>query len=66
MRIVGRQVMPNGTIIPGSVFHTNLEAHTRVLTSDTVRDHGLSTATGRHVGWVVSMLRGQELGRADE
>ena len=59
MRIIGRQVMPNGTIIPGSVFHTNLEAHARVLNSDTVRDHGLSTATGRHVGWVVSMLRGQ-------
>ncbi len=59
MRIVGRQVMPTGAIIPGSVFHTNLEAHVRVLNSDTVRDHGLSTATGRHVGWVVSMLRAQ-------
>ncbi len=59
MRIVGRQVMPNGTVIPNSVFHTNLEAHRQVLHSDTVRDHGLSTAQGRHVGWVVSMLRGQ-------
>jgi acetyl/propionyl-CoA carboxylase alpha subunit len=58
-RIVGRQVMPTGAVIPNSVFHTNLEAHTRVLQSDTVRDHGLSTAKGRHVGWVVAMLRGQ-------
>ncbi len=57
-RIVGRQVMPNGTVIPNSVFHTNLEAHTRVLSSDMVRDHGLTTAAGRHVGWVVAMLRG--------
>ena len=58
-RIVGRQVMPNGTVIPNSVFHTNLEAHTRVLSSDMVRDHGLTMAAGRHVGWVVAMLRAQ-------
>lgn len=59
MRITGRQVMPTGAVIPESVFHTNLEAHVRILETETIRAHGLSTAVGRHVGWVVSMLRGQ-------
>jgi acetyl/propionyl-CoA carboxylase alpha subunit len=58
MRIVGRQVMPNGSVIPDSVFHTNLDAHMRILRTDMIREHGLATAKGRHVGWVVTMLRG--------
>ena len=57
IRIEGREVMPNGTVIPQSEFRTNIEAHTLVLKTDMLRDHGLSTANGRHVGWVVSMLR---------
>ncbi|MFZ5439784.1 MAG: biotin carboxylase N-terminal domain-containing protein [Myxococcota bacterium] len=58
MRIEGRQVMPTGAVIPDSRFHTNIEAHQRILETEMIREHGLSTANGRHVGWVVSMLRG--------
>jgi hypothetical protein len=57
-RIEGRQVMPNGTVIPQSEFMTNLTAHQQVLNTEMLKDHGLSTAHGRHVGWVVNMLRG--------
>ncbi len=56
-RIRGRQVMPTGAVIPDSVFQTNVEAHQRILETTMLREHGLSTAQGRHVGWVVSMLR---------
>ena len=49
--------MPNGAVIEGSVFQTNLTAHQVVLKSEMLRTHGLSTAEGRHVGWVVNMLR---------
>jgi acetyl/propionyl-CoA carboxylase alpha subunit len=59
MRIGGRQVMPNGAVIDGSVFETNLQAHQVILESEMVRKHGLAVAEGRHVGWVVNMLRGQ-------
>lgn len=57
-KVVGRQVMPTGAVIPDSVFQTNVEAHARILETDMVKQHGLSTAQGRHVGWVVNMLRG--------
>ena len=56
-RVRGRQVMPTGAVIPDSVFQTNVEAHQRILETTMLREHGLSTAQGRHVGWVVSMLR---------
>ena len=46
-----------GAVIDGSTFMTNVDAHTRVLSTQMLIDHGLSTATGRHVGWVVNMLR---------
>jgi acetyl/propionyl-CoA carboxylase alpha subunit len=57
-KVVGRQVMPTGAVIPDSVFQTNVEAHGRILETDMVKQHGLATAQGRHVGWVVNMLRG--------
>ncbi len=56
-KVLGRQVMPTGAVINGSTFMTNVDAHTRVLSTQMLIDHGLSTATGRHVGWVVNMLR---------
>ncbi|HEY1088623.1 MAG TPA: biotin carboxylase N-terminal domain-containing protein, partial [Archangium sp.] len=57
-RVIGRQVMPTGAVIPDSVFQTNVEAHSRILETKMIREHGLATAQGRHVGWVVTMLRG--------
>jgi len=58
IRIEGRQVMPNGAVVANAAFQTNIAAHQQVLSTDMIKDHGLSTAKGRHVGWVVSMLRG--------
>jgi acetyl/propionyl-CoA carboxylase alpha subunit len=57
MRIEGRQVMPTGKVIKKSSFETNIAAHIRILQTDILREHGLRTATGRHVNWVVNMLR---------
>lgn len=56
-RIEGRQLMPTGEIIEGSPFETNLTAHVQVLETDMLRDHGKTTAPGRHVNWVIEMLR---------
>jgi acetyl/propionyl-CoA carboxylase alpha subunit len=56
-RIEGRQVLPTGAVIEGSSFQTNLEAHARILETPMMREHAVATARGRHVGWVVSMLR---------
>ncbi len=56
-RIEGRQVMPTGSIIEGSTFATNLTAHVQVLESEMLRRHSTSIAPGRHVNWVVEMLR---------
>jgi acetyl/propionyl-CoA carboxylase alpha subunit len=56
-RIEGRQVMPTGAVIEGSTFATNLTAHVQVLESDMIRRHGTSVAQGRHVNWVIEMLR---------
>jgi acetyl/propionyl-CoA carboxylase alpha subunit len=58
VRIEGQQVLPTGAVIPGSRFVTNLDAHVRILETPMLEAHGLSTAKGRHVGWVVAMLRG--------
>jgi hypothetical protein len=59
-RIEGRQVMPNGKPIKKSTFGTNIAAHIRVLETELIRDHGLTTAEGRHVNWVVHMLRSDD------
>jgi acetyl/propionyl-CoA carboxylase alpha subunit len=58
MTIRGRQVTPGGKVVPDSRFETNLEAHVRVLESECVRAHARGVAPGRHVNWVVQMLRG--------
>jgi len=57
VRIEGQQVLPTGAVIPGSSFRTNLEAHVRILETPMLEAHGLGQAKGRHVGWVVAMLR---------
>jgi acetyl/propionyl-CoA carboxylase alpha subunit len=57
MRIQGRQVMPSGKVIKGSTFETNIPEHIRVLETELLREHGLGIAAGRHVNWVVAMLR---------
>ena len=57
LRVEGRQVMPTGKIIKGSTFETNIPEHIRILETEMLREHGLGTAAGRHVNWVVAMLR---------
>ncbi len=57
VRIEGRQVMPNGRVLEGSRFEHNVADHVRVLESECLRAHAQGVATGRHVNWVVEMLR---------
>jgi acetyl/propionyl-CoA carboxylase alpha subunit len=56
-RIEGRQVMPNGQVLDDRPFETNIAAHIQVLESDTLKAHCRGGASGRHVNWVVEMLR---------
>jgi len=56
-QIEGRQLMPTGKVIPKSTFATNLSAHVQIMDTEMLRDHGLAKADGRHVNWVVAMLR---------
>ena len=58
-RIEGRQVRPDGRVIRGSKFETNLEAHRWVLEHDMMLRHAKGDAEGRHVGWVVDALRAE-------
>ncbi|MEM6296626.1 MAG: biotin carboxylase N-terminal domain-containing protein [Myxococcota bacterium] len=55
--IEGRQVMPDGRVMDGTVFQNNISTHIYVLQTQCIRDHGLSTAEGRHVNWVIKALR---------
>jgi acetyl/propionyl-CoA carboxylase alpha subunit len=57
LRIEGRQVLPNGHVIPKSVFATNLLDHVRILQTQLMVDHARGNARGRHVNWVVDALR---------
>jgi hypothetical protein len=57
MRIVGRQVMPNGQVIEDCPFETNIGAHVAVLESPMMKAHARGVAEGRHVNWVIDMLR---------
>jgi acetyl/propionyl-CoA carboxylase alpha subunit len=57
MRIEGQALKPDGSVIRGSRFHTNLTDHVRVLSSDFMRDHAQGPVLGRHVNWVVEALR---------
>jgi acetyl/propionyl-CoA carboxylase alpha subunit len=56
-RIEGRQVRPDGRVIPRSRFQTNVAEHRWILEHDIVRRHGRGDAVGRHVNWVVEALR---------
>ena len=57
MTIEGQALMPNGSVIRGSKFQTNLTDHVRVLDSDCMRDHTRGPVPYRHVNWVVELLR---------
>jgi acetyl/propionyl-CoA carboxylase alpha subunit len=57
MRIEGQALKPDGSVIRGSRFHTNLSDHVRVLASDCMQEHTRGPVAGRHVNWVVEQLR---------
>ncbi len=57
MRIEGRQVRPDGQVIAGSRFETNLDAHRWILEHAQMIAHAAGVTDGRHVGWVVDALR---------
>jgi acetyl/propionyl-CoA carboxylase alpha subunit len=56
-RIEGRQLSPSGHVLRGSSFATNLPDHQRILETDMMKEHARGVAPGRHVNWVVRMLR---------
>lgn len=56
-RITGRQVRPDGSIIEGTEFQTNIPAHIRILQEDVFVRHCRGDDTGRHVNWVVQAFR---------
>lgn len=60
MRIEGRQVMPDGAVVPGSTFENNVETHVWVLETECIRTHGHSVAEDRHVNWVIEALRAED------
>jgi acetyl/propionyl-CoA carboxylase alpha subunit len=57
VRIEGRQVLPTGAVLEGSPFATNVAAHVQILESEMMRAHARGGAPGRHVNWVIEMLR---------
>jgi acetyl/propionyl-CoA carboxylase alpha subunit len=57
VHIEGRQVMPNGKIVPRSKFENNISTHIYVLETDCIKSHGRSIAEDRHVNWVIESLR---------
>lgn len=58
LRIEGRQVRPDGKVIDGSRFETNLAAHRWILEHEILRRHARGEEVeGRHVNWVVDALR---------
>jgi acetyl/propionyl-CoA carboxylase alpha subunit len=56
-RIEGQALRPDGGVIRGSRFLTNLSEHTKVLEAPLLREHSHGVAQGRHVNWVVGFLR---------
>lgn len=59
MRIEGRQVRPDGSVIEGTEFRTNLATHRWILEQEILRGHAHGKEVpGRHVNWVVDALRG--------
>ena len=57
MNIQGQALMPDGSIIRGTRFQTNLADHVRVLESECMIEHAQRPVPGRHVNWVVESLR---------
>ncbi|MET0284510.1 MAG: biotin carboxylase N-terminal domain-containing protein [Polyangiales bacterium] len=57
-RIEGQALRPDGGVIKGAKFLTNLPEHTKVLEAPLLREHSYKPAEGRHVNWVVGFLRG--------
>ena len=57
MRIEGQALMPDGSVIRGARFQTNLADHVRVLESECMIEHAQRPVPGRHVNWVVESLR---------
>jgi len=59
-RIQGRQVMPDGKVVPGSTFENNVGTHAWVLETECMRKHGTAVAEKRHVNWVIEALRAEQ------
>ncbi|MEY4511719.1 MAG: hypothetical protein RLZZ450_3841 [Pseudomonadota bacterium] len=57
MSIQGQALMPDGSTIRGARFQTNLADHVRVLESECMVEHAQRAVPGRHVNWVVELLR---------
>lgn len=57
MSIEGQALMPDGSAIRGARFQTNLADHVRVLESEYMAEHAQRAVPGRHVNWVVELLR---------
>lgn len=56
-RIEGRQAKPTGEVLDDRPFETNIAAHLTILESATMKEHARAVAQGRHVNWVIEMLR---------
>ena len=57
MTIQGQALMPDSRVIRGARFQTNLADHVRVLESECMTEHTQRPVPGRHVNWVVELLR---------
>lgn len=57
MNIKGQALLPDGSVIRGARFQTNLADHIKVLESECMVEHAQRPVPGRHVNWVVESLR---------
>ena len=57
MNIQGQALLPDGSVIRGARFQTNLTDHIRILESEVMIEHAQRAVPGRHVNWVVESLR---------
>jgi acetyl/propionyl-CoA carboxylase alpha subunit len=61
MNIEGKALLPDGSVIRGAKFQTNLADHVRILESECMIEHARRVVPGRHVNWVVESMRKQAL-----
>nr|WP_276599464.1 biotin carboxylase N-terminal domain-containing protein [Nannocystis sp. SCPEA4] len=61
MNIQGKALLPDGSVIRGAKFQTNLADHVRILESECMIEHARRAVPGRHVNWVVESMRRQVL-----